>query len=258
MVRGLTDIGAESVLLLGAGRSILLQVAYPAIGHGVADHSDFVRRPLERLRATMTYVYAVVYGSEEQLAAVRRSVNRAHARVRRPANNGSPGYSAFDAQAQLWVVATLYDTTVTVYEKIHGLLSDEAADTVYRDFARIGTVLQLPAGLWPADRSAFRTYWDGSLQRLQADATALNIADELFRPPKGPLWLRMAMPLARFLTAGFLPHQLREDFELPWSDRHRVGFEVVMRLLAVVYPRLPQRARYCVKNHYLDQLASFS
>jgi uncharacterized protein (DUF2236 family) len=90
MVRGLYDIGAESVLLLGAGRSILLQVADPAIGHGVAEHSDFARRPLDRLRATMTYVYAVVYGSEEQLA-VRRKVNRAHATVRRPANSGSPG-----------------------------------------------------------------------------------------------------------------------------------------------------------------------
>jgi uncharacterized protein (DUF2236 family) len=155
-------------------------------------------------------------------------------------------------------VATLYDTTVTVYEKIHGTLNDETADAVYSDFARIGTALQLPAELWPTDRSAFRTYWNGRLQRLQADAAALHIADGLFRPQNGPLLLRMMMPLARFITAGFLPSQLRGDFELPWSNRHRGHFDATMRLLAVVYPRLPQRARHWLKNHYLSQLSEQS
>ena len=44
---------------------------------------------MDRLRATMTYVYAVVYGSEEQLKAVRRAVNRAHAPVRRGPDGAS-------------------------------------------------------------------------------------------------------------------------------------------------------------------------
>ena len=45
MVRGLADIGAEGILLAGAGRAILLQIADPRVGHGVADHSDFAQRP---------------------------------------------------------------------------------------------------------------------------------------------------------------------------------------------------------------------
>ena len=60
MARGLADIGAEGVLLAGAGRAILLQIANPRVGHGVAEHSDFAERPMDRLRATMTYVYAVI------------------------------------------------------------------------------------------------------------------------------------------------------------------------------------------------------
>lgn len=247
-------MGAEGVLLAGAGRAILLQIANPAVGHGVAEHSNFAERPLDRLRATMTYVYAVVYGTEDQLAAVRRSVNRAHAPVRRKPGAGSEGYSAFDAQSQLWVVATLYDTAITVHEKVYGPLDEEAADSVYRDYAKIGTALQLPAELWPADRAAFGAYWEGCLQTLEADDVTLRVARDLLHLQDGPLWLRMSMPLARFITAGLLPDQLREGFGLPWSARHHRRFDRTMRTVAVVYPRLPQRVRHGFKNYCLGQL----
>lgn len=254
MVRGLADMGAEGVLLAGAGRALLLQIANPAVGHGVAEHSNFAERPLERLSATMTYVYAVVYGTEDQLAAVRRTVNRAHAPVRRQPKGSSKGYNAFDAHAQLWVVATLYDTAVTVYERIYGELGDEAADLIYRDYARIGTALQLPAELWPADRAAFAAYWDGRLQTLEADDVSLRVARDLLHPTGGPLWLRLSMPLARFITAGLLPDRLRDGFELPWSARHRRHFDRTMWWFAVVYPRLPQQVRHWFKNQCLGRL----
>jgi uncharacterized protein (DUF2236 family) len=254
MVRGLANIGAESVLLVGAGRAILMQIANPAVGHGVAEHSNFAEYPLARLRATMTYVYAVVYGTEEQLAAARRRVNRAHAPVRRDTDSRSQGYSAFDAQSQLWVVATLYDTVVTVYEKIYGELDEETADRVYHDYARIGTTLQVPEELWPADRAAFAAYWDESLLMLEPDAVTLRVARDLLHPPGGPLWLRIIMPPARFITAGLLPDQLREGFGLPWSPRHRRHFDRTMRTVAMVYRPLPQRVRHWFKNYYLAQL----
>lgn len=254
MVRRLSDIGAEGVLLAGAGRAVLLQIANPSIGHAVAEHSNFAERPLDRLRSTMSYVYAVIYGSPEQMAAMRRSVNRAHAPVRRAADAGSKGYNAFDAESQLWVVATLYDTAVTVYERIHGPLDDDSADVIYREYAKIGTALQLPAELWPADRSAFREYWDRNLGALKVDEVAVRVAHDLLYPSAVPLWLRLTMPLARLLTAGLLPGSLQEDFRLPWSKGHRRRFERVMRLLAVVNPILPQRVRHWPRDHYLGQI----
>jgi uncharacterized protein (DUF2236 family) len=256
MVRRLADIGAEGVLLAGAGRAILLQIANPAVGHGVAEHSNFADRPLERLRATLTYVYAVVYGTEDQMAAVRRSVNRAHAPVRRKPDAGSKGYSAFDAQSQLWVVATLYDTAVTVYEKIYGALDDEAAELVYRDYARLGTALQLPSELWPADRAAFGSYWESSLRGLETDDISARVARDLLYPQDPRLWQRVVMPLARFLTAGLLPEQLRHGFGLPWSARHARLFDRTMWFSAIVYPRLPRRVRHWPKNYCLDRLGT--
>ncbi|MBT2513676.1 oxygenase MpaB family protein [Arthrobacter sp. ISL-30] len=258
MIRGLADIGAEGVLLAGAGRAILLQIADPAVGHGVAEHSNFAERPLDRLQATMTYVYAVVYGSDEQLATVRRRVNRAHAPVRRTPDHQSQGYNAFDREAQLWVAATLYDTAVTVYEQIHGPLEDAAADSIYREYAKIGTALQLPAELWPADRAAFREYWESRLRELEPDDVARGIARDLLYPIMAPLPMRLAMPMARLLSAGLLPERLRDDFGLPWDERRRRRFLTVMRLLAAVYPRLPRRVRHGLKDYLLGRLGTGS
>ena len=50
---GIRDLAPESVLVLAGGRAILLQLANPAVGHGVAGHSDFASRPLDRLTGTL-------------------------------------------------------------------------------------------------------------------------------------------------------------------------------------------------------------
>ena len=52
----LRDVSNEAVLLAGGARAILLQIAMPAVGHGVARHSDFGADPLRRLRNTLTYL----------------------------------------------------------------------------------------------------------------------------------------------------------------------------------------------------------
>jgi uncharacterized protein (DUF2236 family) len=256
MVRGLAELGAEGILLAGAGRAILLQLADPAVGRGVAEHSTFTDRPINRLKGTLTYVYAVVYGTEEQLKEVRRRVNRAHVPVRRAADGESPGYSAYNADLQLWVTATLYDTARTIIEKIYGPLDDDTADAMYLDYAKLGTALQLPEHMWPADRASFSRYWEERLRTLRADHNAVRVGRDLLYPSQAAPWYRAMMPLARFLTAGLLPHQLRQDFGLPWSERHERHYHRTMKALAVAYPKLPQPIRHWFKNYCLNQLES--
>jgi uncharacterized protein (DUF2236 family) len=254
MERGLADLNAEGILLAGAGRAILLQLANPGVGRGVADHSTFTDRPINRLKGTLTYVYAVTYGTDEQIKEVRRRVNRAHGPVRRAADASSPGYNAFDAELQLWVTATLYDTALTIIEKIYGPLDDESADAMYQDYAKLGTALQLPPDKWPKDRAAFYRYYDERLHTLRADHHAVRVGRGLLYPKRAALWYHAIMPFARFLTAGLLPRQLRKDFGLPWSDRHERRFDRTMKALAVVYPKLPQGIRHWFKNYCLNQL----
>ncbi len=254
MIAGLADIGAEGILLAGAGRAILLQIANPGVGRGVVEHSTFTQHPLDRFRATTTFLYAATYGTDEQLAAVRRMVNRAHVPVHGGPDGLPASYNAFDAQLQLWVMATLYDSTVTVHQRIYGSLTDEEADAIYRDYARIGSILQVPAGLWPTDRAAFADYWSGCLQTLKTDAATVRVANELLHPRAVPWWMRACMPLVRLVTAGLLPAALRESFELPWSRRRQCVFDSVIGTLAIVYPPLPRRLRHAVKVRYLRRL----
>lgn len=251
------DTAAEAILIAGGGRAILLQLANPAIGHGVAHHSDFTNRPLDRLHATLTYVYAVACGTPDELRAVRRRVNRAHAPVHSaPAGDSAdqPTYNAFNPELQLWVAATLYDSAMTVHDRVFGPLSDDAADQMYRDYAALGSELQVPHTLWPADRAAFATYWNDQLGRLRTDDTTRNVAQQLLHPRTGPLWLRAAMPLGRLLTAGFLPPTVRAEFALPWNQRTQRRFDALMRFTSVVYPVLPRAIRHWPKNHYLRAL----
>lgn len=244
----LRNLGAEGALLAGGGRAILLQLANPAIGHAVADHSRFADDPLRRLRNTLTYVYALVFGTADQVAAVTRMVQHAHAPVR------SATYDSSDAQLQLWVTATLYDTAAGLHERIFGALPAEEADAVYRDYAVVGTALGMPAELWPPDRLAFRRYWNGELGTLSVDDAVRAVSLELLHPRKGPFWMRAAMPLARLTTAALLPPQLRAAYHLPWSASDERRFDRIMWWTVLLYPRLPRRLREWPKNHLLRVL----
>jgi uncharacterized protein (DUF2236 family) len=241
----LIDMGDEAVLLAAGGRAILLQLANPAVGHAVAEHSSFAADPTRRLRHTLTFVYAIYYGTPGQAEFVTRMVNRAHAPVK------SPTYDATDPALQLWVTATLYDSAVLMYERVFGALDEASADAVYRDYGEIGVALQMPRELWPDNRAAFADYWQRSLADLTVDEEIRAVADTLLHPSTGALWLRAAMPLAGFVTAGLLGPGLRDAFALPWSARKQRRFERLLRATALIYPRLPMRVRHWPKTMLL-------
>ena len=236
------------MLLAGGGRAILLQLANPAVGHAVADHSDFATDPLRRLRNTLTYVYALVFGTPQQVLAVRSMVQRAHAPVR------SETYDASDAGLQLWVAATLYDTAAALHARVYGPLDEASADAVYRDYAIVGTALGMPATLWPVDREAFGHYWRAQLAELEVDDRVRAVAQQLLHPASGPLWMRALMPIARLATGGLLPPTLREAYALPWNERRQRRFDRMMNATTRLYPRLPARLRHWPKNYLLRGL----
>ena len=140
--RRAADIGGEAALIAGGARAILLQLANPAIGHSVAVHSDFAAQPIRRLVNTLSYAYALIYGSPAQIATVQAMVNRAHQPVKSAAGE-TPAYDARDPALQLWVAATLYDTAVLMHQRVVGRLSAADLDQIYADYAVIGTSLQI-------------------------------------------------------------------------------------------------------------------
>jgi uncharacterized protein (DUF2236 family) len=245
--RDVARYASDGVLITGGARAILLQVADPAVAAGVARHSDFAHRPVERLRNTLTFAYAVVLGTPGDAARVAAYVNGAHVPVNRAA----------DASLQLWVAATLYDTAVAVHDRVFGPAADPLADELYASYAALGTSLQMPAALWPATRADFASYWDARIRLLEVTDDARQIARDLFAPVTAPVWLRAGLPLGRLLTVDLLPASIRRAYGFDWTpreERRAARAWAVIRFFVMV---TPHRLRSWPSRHYLRRLRSY-
>lgn len=219
---------ADGILVLGGGAAILLQVADPVVGAGVARHSAFADDPMRRLRHTLSYVYAITLGDGELTELSARAVDRAHTGVT----------GAVDPDRQLWVAATLYRVGVDLWQRLRGPMPDELADEVYAASARLGTALQLPPERWPADRAAFERYWVDAVAALEVGDDARGVAHDLLHPRRVPLWVRAGMPLARVVTAGLLPASVREAYGLRHDPRAMRRAMRLLRVLDRITPRV--------------------
>jgi uncharacterized protein (DUF2236 family) len=242
-VTRLREFSSEALLLAGGGAAILLQVADPVIAAGVAHHSDFARRPLDRLHGTLTYLYVTEFGTPEEAAAIARQVGAAHRPV--------PG--AQDEQLQLWVAATLYRTAVDVHALVfedHSLrdASVRSDERLLREFAAVGTALGMPQRLWPSDTAAFDAYWEQQLGRLEVGEDARRVARDLLHPSQAPWWMQRLMPTVRLATTALLPPALRDAYGLTLDGRR---WSRLLRFARAVYPRLPRAVRHAPLRHYL-------
>lgn len=241
----LSDFIGEAMLLLGAGTTVLLQLAMRGVGHGVADHSTTLQRPLDRLRTTMTYVYAVTLGSEKEKKAIVRMVNKAHVPVR------SETYNAFDPELQLWVAATLYKNGIDRYQQFFGELDDASADNIYRQSAVYGTALQVKPDQWPETRQEFDRYWDGMIETLTSDDRVRGYVRGLLGGGDSPWPVKLLLPLNSLLARGMLPARIRRELDLPWSPRDQRRYDLVMKLLIAVYRYVPRPVRQFPAAFYL-------
>ena len=233
--------------LLAATANVIMQLARPEVGYGVVEsrveYAQLMRHPVRRWLTTVTYLSVALLGTPAERAAYRRLVNRSHAQVR--STPGSPvSYRAFDPELQLWVAACLYQGMTDVYAMLHGPADDQTADAIYREAARLGTTLQMPAGLWPPDRAAFGEYWHTALASVRIDPQVHEYLQQLIMMRYLPRPVSVALtPFSRLVTAGFLPPPLREQMGLRWTERDQQRFRALMRAVATVNRRLPDPVR---------------
>ncbi|GAA3582437.1 oxygenase MpaB family protein [Amycolatopsis ultiminotia] len=230
--------------LLAGSANVIMQLSRPEVGYGVVESpvesGNLFRHPVKRARTTYTYLAVAALGTDDERAAYRRAVNTAHAQVR--STGASPvRYRAFDPELQLWVAACLYRGLEDVHRIVLGRPAPEA---LYAEAAVFGTTLQVRPGQWPADRAAFDEYWAAGLSsvdiddRLREYLTTLVELRFLSRP-----WSVLFGRLHRFVTAGFLPEQFREQLRLPWSAADQRRFDRLMRGIGRVVEHLPPSAR---------------
>lgn len=236
-VPGLAELIEESYLLLGAGSSVLLQLAMWGVGRGVAEHSDTLARPVDRLRTTLTYVYVMALGTEDERRLVARLVNKAHVPVK------GEGYTAFDPELQLWVAATLAHNGIFLCEKLHGPLPTEAKERLYRDSQVFGTALQVRPEDWPADHADFERYWRRTLATLRSDDVVRDYARRLLATSEARWFVRPLLPLQSLMARGNIGAEVRAVLGLPWTRRDQRRYDLFWRAFRVLYPRVPRPVR---------------
>lgn len=233
--------------LLAGPANVVMQLSWPPVAYGVLESTvrsgRLTDHPLKRFRTTFTYLAVATMGADEERQAIRRAVDGAHASVR--SGPASPvTYDAFDPELQLWVAACLYKGAEDVAVRLWGPMGDDEGRAFYRSAAPLGTTLQVPLEMWPADRAAFERYWSAGLKRVHIDAPVHRYLDDLinlrFLPvPVGAI----SGPPTLWLTTGFLAPEFREAMRLRWSTGDQRSFDRFLSVLAATRSPLPARLR---------------
>jgi uncharacterized protein (DUF2236 family) len=244
-------IVAEACALGPGAAAVLLQIAAKGVGLGVAAHSSFTIRPVERARRSIVYIFAMVFGTEAEKRVVTDATHRAHSRVK------GPGYDANDVDLQLWVAATTYWSLLTGYEEVYGKLDNQVADQVYMEFSVMATGLRVPPEKWPTDQQAFQEYWDKTVLELEITDEARAVAMQVLYPTSHlknwglKLFSMLTGPSKRVTTIELLPERVRNELGIPSTLYTRSLYNFLKATNKLIYPLLPGVVRHAPKNYYM-------
>ncbi len=257
----LSKAAPESVLLLGAGRAILLQLAHPQIGRAIAEHSDFAANPLSRLVHTLGYIYALSNGTAQQQRTMINYVDAAHRPVHAPRdkNSGAPAYSALDPKLQLWVAATLFDSARLIGSQLLPAWDQDASEELYQQYARLGDTLQMPTDYWPPSEADFTTYFAEVTAKLEVTEQTRELARQLFSGSKAPWWIRAGLPLMRDVSIAQLPANVREQFGYQLTRKIQRRNRQVVRTAWLATRVLPKAIRHLPMKlmlRHVDRMAA--
>lgn len=224
--RGLFDpdgvfwrVNRESVLLLGGGAALLMQVAHPGVAAAVADHSDYRNHPLRRLVGTVTAIQDIVFGDRDLALDTARRINGIHERVNGTLAHGTsrypPGtrYSAKDPELLLWVYATLVVMALRTYTELIAPLSAAEQAFFYDESRTIAKLFGVPDDGVPASLAEFRQWYEGIVgdDVLEITPEARRIADDILHPPIFGFPRRLGV-VTGMPTLALLPDEIRRKY----------------------------------------------
>jgi len=236
-------INREALMVLSGPRALLLELAHPLVAAGVAEHSDFRGQPLRRLFRTVGVMTAINFEPASRARAAVAHTRGCHGRVRGtlpedvgPYLAGTP-YRADDPLLQIWVVATLIDSVLVVYEHLVRPLALKEKQAYYVGGQRLGRAFGIPAELMPPEYDDFQTYVDAMLRSdaLTVGPAARAVVNALMAPRA----LGSATRLASFVSIGLTPPRLREAFGLRWTERDERRLQRLGRLSRRLRPWTP-------------------
>ena len=248
----LRRVHREQVVALSGPRALLMQATHPVAFAGFFAHTGALDEPYERLNRTAQVMDAVAFGARAEADRATRRVRAMHRRVRGELSEpvgrfpaGTP-YAADDPELLLWILATLVDSALVVYERYVGSLTRRQRDLYWEDYKVIGRLFALRDSDMPDTIDDFEAYMDAMLSSgdLHVGDRARELAVQIVMRPPVPLTARPLLELANFITVGLLPGELRRQYGFSWDPARGLalsgGAEYVKRVLV---PLLPRRMR---------------
>lgn len=242
-------IDREAVILLGAGRALLLQLAHPWVAAAIAEHSKTFADPIGRFHRTFDIVFAMVFGSLDRALSSSRQLHRRHGMIvgEMPETVGpfaaGSRYCANDVPSLRWVHATLVETALMAHDLVLPPLSAEERERYWAESRTFGALFGLTGDDLPADWSGFAAYTAAMADSdtLTVSPAAREIATQIFTGARP--WLRPPR-WYRALTARMLPERLRAGFGFELDAREVRSADRALTWIRRIYPKLPDRLRF--------------
>jgi uncharacterized protein (DUF2236 family) len=245
----LRRVHREWAVAFSGPRALLMQATHPVAFEGFFAHTGAMDAPYERLARTAKVMDTIAFGSREDADRATRRVRAMHKRVRgelaKPAGRfpaGTP-FAADDPELLLWVLATLVDSALVVYDRYVGSLSHAERDAYWQDYRVVGRLFGLREDEMPHDIHAFDAYMERMIEGddLFVTSAARELAIEIVMRPPVPLVRRPVLELVNFVTVGLLPARLRRQYGLHWDPLRslalRGGAAYAKRVLVPLAPR---------------------
>jgi uncharacterized protein (DUF2236 family) len=200
------------VSLIGGIRALIIQSLHPLAMAGVAQHSDYRRRPLDRLRRTSQYVAATTFGDRSQAEAAAAHVRRVHLRVRGIDPVTGRAYSADDPETQVWVHCVEWHSFLAAYRAYAGRLSAVEEDRYIGEGVRVAALLGVPSETVPASVAEMRDYFSRVREELCVSHTTREAINFVINPPLTRELLPYQLPLrvASRAAVAIIPRDLRQ------------------------------------------------
>jgi uncharacterized protein (DUF2236 family) len=228
---------ARAVALSGP-RALLMQAAHPVAVRGLLAHSSAMDEPYERLARTAEVMSTIGFGSRADADRVTKRVRALHRK-----------YKVDQPDLLLWVLFTLVDSGLVVYQLYVDKLSDEEQAEYWQDYKQVGRLFGLKDRDMPDTLADLREY-----KREMLGGDVLHVSDwarrrarEIVLEPPVPWLARPLLETVNFITIALLPDRIRREYgfsPLPPAAVRRAlvagGAEYVKR---AVIPLMPDRLR---------------
>jgi uncharacterized protein (DUF2236 family) len=216
-----------------AGYALLLQVAHPTVGAGVAEHSNFQQDPWGRLQRTLDYVNGTIYGGPELAGEIGRRVREMHKHIKGVRPDGER-YHALEPNAYAWVHATLADSITRTHTVMGRKMSPRTTEVFWQDWLKLGRLIGVRERDLPEHWSGFGPYFQQQVDTVLEDNPTVHMVLETLRETPTPpfampdgVWRAFRVPNGRTLhliTVGMLSSRLRRRLGLSWSAREERTF----------------------------------